>query len=619
MPFANVKTPEVPTLVRDGLRLQKPDECTDAIYSIMTSCWNVNPKLRPNFEAVVRSFAGQLAVHGLAPQRDIGATLFAEKGSTLMRNAQPFSPATVSLTSSPQGGLVRINSVSRKNPLFQGDGEEPSCSRCGLSFQNKDPLFIKSHKDSCHPASNLSRATSVPSTVGTPGASVTSAPSASKMLQQGLEGSKFADASSDMLLLQTALSSAHDDDDEESSTDAVHHLSRGSAQSSRENTSMRAEHPYINADPRQSIQGVGAGAAGGSEVLRSSSLTNTPPARSPGTAAPPVYVNAMPISRQNSAPGMVITPSNTAQPPPTAPKPSTPLSTPPAAAKPVQSSSPFANKGSSVHSPSSSSKTGSSSTSLTSAVGASSSGVVRSSSVPATASLTAVPVAGTLSSTSTPTSVSAVRPTPSEKPRKQAAPLDKLQLSGKAESALKVHSNEAIFSDSKVKHSKIFEALNPQPLAFQTARDRAEREDLEQLGTVGSRNYFDSFVASAPEMESFGGFEDGHEDEDEDEDAADYVEEIFDPNNLPDFGDFTEEMMKRRAERAAEEQRRRELLAKQFAEKKALEKAEMEKELEEIRKREAQEAAKKKIDDSFVVETQRRLESELSFGNFTFA
>lgn len=192
------------------------------------------------------------------------------------------------------------------------------------------------------------------------------------------------------------------------------------------------------------------------------------------------------------------------------------------------------------------------------------------------------------------------------------AAAEALKLSAKAEAALRVRSTD-MFSETKVKHSKIFDALNPQPLAFQTARDRADREDVEVLGSLGVRGYAEASLALGDSEFVDDSMDAGGEDDGEEEE-----EEPFDPHNLPDFGEFTGEMLQRRAERAAAEQRRREALQREAAARRAREQAEMEKELESIRAREAIENKKKKVDDSFVIEAQKRLESELSFGSFVF-
>jgi len=37
-----------------GERLKQPDKCPPKIYTIMTSCWALQPKDRPNFEKIVQ-------------------------------------------------------------------------------------------------------------------------------------------------------------------------------------------------------------------------------------------------------------------------------------------------------------------------------------------------------------------------------------------------------------------------------------------------------------------------------------------------------------------------------------------------------------------------------------
>eukprot|EP00047_Mylnosiga_fluctuans_P014500 m.38944 g.38944 ORF g.38944 m.38944 type:complete len:443 (+) comp5539_c1_seq1:646-1974(+) len=243
---------------------------------------------------------------------------------------------------------------------------------------------------------------------------------------------------------------------------------------------------------------------------------------------------------------------------------------------------------------------------------------------PAPAPKAAPPAAAAKPTTAAAVAATLIKPTSApneaETLARAAAAAEKLQVSSKTESALKVRGQTEMFNDAQSKHSKIWAALNPQPLAFQSARERAEREETEQLGSVGIRSYFDATVASMPENEAFDGFEDadGGDDAGDDDDGEFEDPDNFDPHNLPDFGEFTEEMMARRAARAAEEQKRKEALAKQFAERKAREKAEIERELAEIAKREAIEASKNKVDENFVEDARKRMEKELSFGSFVF-
>jgi hypothetical protein len=501
MPFSNVRTPDVPNLVRDGLRLQKPEVCSDGIFSIISLCWQVNPKARPNFEGIVRQLATQLGVHGMPPSRDIGAVLHSEKGQTLKRGSAIFAPQSIASVI-PEPGRARVNSFTRSNPLFETQ-----------------------------------------------------------------ESGK-----SELALLESALA---DSDEDESSTDVV------SAKPPMPLPAVVAQalpHTYANVPTRP--------------VSSQSSVRQSPLHSSSG----PISASASPTP---SAP--IATSNQTARQPSVmarSPASSGILARSPAAEPPLQRSVSAA----SVQSP------------------ARDTPVARSLSQSPAANLSPAPAP-----TPAPTPVAARPSAPVASPTdaavsRVAAQAEKLQLSAKAESALKVRNTTEIFSDNQTKHSKIFLALNPQPLAFQSARDRAEREETEQLGSVGVRSYFDATAASAPENESFDGFGGGDfgggDDDDDDGEMED--PNHFDPHNLPDFGDFTEEMMQRRAARAVEEQKRRDQLAKSFAEKKAREKAEMDRELAEIQKREAEEAKKKQVADTFVVEAQKRIASELTFGSFVF-
>ena len=50
-----------------GCRLGKPDNCSDPLYSLMLSCWEVSPGARPSFAALHRTMEGMRAQ--LAEQR----------------------------------------------------------------------------------------------------------------------------------------------------------------------------------------------------------------------------------------------------------------------------------------------------------------------------------------------------------------------------------------------------------------------------------------------------------------------------------------------------------------------------------------------------------------------
>ncbi|CAK9134607.1 unnamed protein product, partial [Ilex paraguariensis] len=173
-------------------------------------------------------------------------------------------------------------------------------------------------------------------------------------------------------------------------------------------------------------------------------------------------------------------------------------------------------------------------------------------------------------------------PVPAPAAAPQAAtpsPLEKLELKhGFAES----------MKEERTKHSKIWLALNPQPLAFQTARDRAEREENKEVLSDPSVtrliHEMKSGVAHAPPPSLVAGEEDLKDAEElpaqEEEEEEEEEEEVVDKNNLPGFDkDVIDMLAARRKERELQEQKRRDELKQKFlAEKRASQEA-LEKEM----------------------------------------
>eukprot|EP00051_Salpingoeca_urceolata_P030213 m.8472 g.8472 ORF g.8472 m.8472 type:complete len:1308 (+) comp3242_c0_seq1:447-4370(+) len=186
------------------------------------------------------------------------------------------------------------------------------------------------------------------------------------------------------------------------------------------------------------------------------------------------------------------------------------------------------------------------------------------------------------------------------------------------------HSGPFAKAAPQTKHSKIWEALNPQPLFYESPRDRAENEtQVVSTARIGQKNYAE-MTAFLHEMQDEGfaplpgeyvapPIEDDYDDEDMEE-----FEDTYDPDNLPDFGEYEAEMAELRQNRAKQEKERRAQLRRQSEERRAREQAQIAAELAIIEERRRQEeAAKAENADDFVETAQQRL-SELEF-SFTFA
>eukprot|EP00049_Salpingoeca_infusionum_P000813 m.42560 g.42560 ORF g.42560 m.42560 type:complete len:177 (-) comp10708_c0_seq1:2193-2723(-) len=159
-------------------------------------------------------------------------------------------------------------------------------------------------------------------------------------------------------------------------------------------------------------------------------------------------------------------------------------------------------------------------------------------------------------------------------------------------------------------HSRIYRALNPQQLWYESRRDKEEQEEEKQAVVLRGMA-----VGDEDDWESLGGMrsqfvapvqEDDEDDEEEEEDV--------DPTNLPDFGELQAEMDELRSRRAAAADEHRKKLRQQFEEQRQKELAEMEAELARIAEKEAEIQAnlETRVTEDDVRECQQRLEKEMA-------
>lgn len=52
VPYPRMSMEETVRRITEGYRLERPDECPDAVYSIMLSCWHADPEQRPTFASL---------------------------------------------------------------------------------------------------------------------------------------------------------------------------------------------------------------------------------------------------------------------------------------------------------------------------------------------------------------------------------------------------------------------------------------------------------------------------------------------------------------------------------------------------------------------------------------
>lgn len=166
------------------------------------------------------------------------------------------------------------------------------------------------------------------------------------------------------------------------------------------------------------------------------------------------------------------------------------------------------------------------------------------------------------------------------------------------------------------KRSKIFQALNPEKLYYETAREKAEAADTKEKLLIRG-----GALGAGPNDFAAARDDDGNIiDEPVEEDAGE--EDTFDPNNLPDFSpEEKAELERRKKEREAAQVQKQERLRAEYLKKKAEEDKKRDAEVKKIKEEEAKRKKSQPTEDpNFVKQTQARLEQETkdSFRDFSF-
>eukprot|EP00041_Stephanoeca_diplocostata_P029397 m.866269 g.866269 ORF g.866269 m.866269 type:complete len:212 (+) comp23552_c0_seq9:2666-3301(+) len=73
-PFAGIQLERIQDLVREGLRLKKPEKCPESLWEVIARCWRETLVDRWRFQDLVPALQKLLTTHGPPPPpRDIGA------------------------------------------------------------------------------------------------------------------------------------------------------------------------------------------------------------------------------------------------------------------------------------------------------------------------------------------------------------------------------------------------------------------------------------------------------------------------------------------------------------------------------------------------------------------
>ena len=163
--------------------------------------------------------------------------------------------------------------------------------------------------------------------------------------------------------------------------------------------------------------------------------------------------------------------------------------------------------------------------------------------------------------------------------------------------------------------SKIWEALNPQKLFYESRREKEEQEE-EKIVVNMRGGMLGSSVKGGGIDFSYARDDEGNVLIEEEGNQEELDDDNYDPNNLPDFGELQGVINEKRAEREAQAEKRRAALRAEYEAKKAREKAALDAEIALIRARDAKLKASLEVGTDVLRDSRARL-TEITF-DFTF-
>eukprot|EP00042_Codosiga_hollandica_P057565 m.854426 g.854426 ORF g.854426 m.854426 type:complete len:575 (+) comp59621_c0_seq4:2147-3871(+) len=197
---------------------------------------------------------------------------------------------------------------------------------------------------------------------------------------------------------------------------------------------------------------------------------------------------------------------------------------------------------------------------------------------------------------------------------------EKLELSEGAETKFRTKSKAQVF-DVGEDHSRIFKALNPERLAFQTIRDReeAEEEGSETIHLVDDKKaaLFAKPPSPNPSLPTSSAASADTPIVEADEEEPEQDEPPVDISAL--VAEAYDMLKEKREERERAEQARRDQLRALHEEKKRKEQEAIQKEVQAIEKQRAEEERLKKAASAGVEAEARARAQNISFGAFVFA
>lgn len=84
-PYDNIHFLQVAREIRQGHRLEKPDNCPDTVWDIIIRCWHKKPERRPSFRDLQHMLTAKQHELDTGIDRDLGKLIFSR---TMTRHAK---------------------------------------------------------------------------------------------------------------------------------------------------------------------------------------------------------------------------------------------------------------------------------------------------------------------------------------------------------------------------------------------------------------------------------------------------------------------------------------------------------------------------------------------------
>ncbi|MCP9266411.1 Fibroblast growth factor receptor [Dirofilaria immitis] len=100
-PYPSIAMQQLYSCLKEGYRMEAPDNCPEEVYDVMVACWQEKPENRPSFDTLVDYFDWMLTQSARDHENYLEVQSIASDGSEEVRNIAPPPPPPLRTTESP--------------------------------------------------------------------------------------------------------------------------------------------------------------------------------------------------------------------------------------------------------------------------------------------------------------------------------------------------------------------------------------------------------------------------------------------------------------------------------------------------------------------------------------